>query len=820
MNADFILLYRFNKALVCMNSFFRRLPLSIKLLLIGVIPFLVILFISYQFYKEKAQSTALLGEYISRIEQSANISDLIEQLQTERRYSYEFALKKIHYAEILNQRKKTDSSLNKLELEHNQSLFDFKNYTFLNDLYKTRKAIDSGYAKPDMVMAYYTLSIFRLNSLNNISAGSNVYLQPAYDDLVGQKLLSEMITFLSIIRANIYNILYTQKDTVGTLYGTVGSHTLYHSYEKEFLLKASASAIQAYQQIRNTSQLKPTMDYLDRTFKKFYIDSTYSADNWWSTSHEATDRLRHLRFTLWNRAKQTMNTVLQNENKTKNQTLLFLVLTWLFVIVFSIYTISVITKMLTELKESAQKISIGATGLHLKNLPDDAIGSLAQSILKIDENNKMLAEAAAGLGKGNFNITIQPRSPQDILGNALVQMKNELQQFTHKIELSKEQFKQLADFVPQMVWTARADGYLDYYNRQWYEFTGFKEGYGDQSWIPILHPDDVQYCIDTWYNSVKKGTPYLIEYRFKDRKNGGYRWFLGKALPIKDQNENIIKWFGTCTDIHDQKMFAEDLENRVKERTEELNQANTELQRSNNELEQFAYIASHDLQEPLRKIKTFAELIKDNGFATADQTSNKYIEKISLAADRMRNIIKDLLDFSHLNKSKEHFVNVNLNQILENVKLDLELVIAQKGAVIEAGLLPDVEAIPIQMNQLFYNLINNAIKFTREDKNPHIKIDVKKLTKENINSMPGLDAQNKYYEIKFTDNGIGFDQEYAEQIFIMFQRLNAQSAYNGTGIGLALCKKIVENHTGIIYASSKPGEGAVFTVILPQMQKI
>lgn len=377
-----------------------------------------------------------------------------------------------------------------------------------------------------------------------------------------------------------------------------------------------------------------------------------------------------------------------------------------------------------------------------------------------------------------------------------------------KVEESERQFRQIADSMPQIVWTSRPDGYLDYYNKQWYEFTGFQERYGDQSWIPIIHPDDVKLCYDTWYHAVQTGEEYLIEYRFKDRKHGDYRWFLGKALPIKDDQGNIIKWFGTCTDIHDQKLQAERLEEKVNIRTRELKEKNSEL-------EQFAQVTSHDLQEPLRKILIYTDMVKNDLQNKLTERSKLSIDKVCDATQRMSNSLRELLNYTSIAKN-EQFTLVDLNDTVKHVLDDLELVINAKKAVIHAGTLPIIRAIPLQMQQLFYNLLNNALKFSKPDQPPVVEISARSLLATEIKNTVTLAPGKQHIEITVKDNGIGFEQKYADQIFIMFQRLNDRSQFEGTGIGLSLCKKVIDNHGGLISVSARPYEGAAFHIVLPK----
>jgi len=236
-----------------------------------------------------------------------------------------------------------------------------------------------------------------------------------------------------------------------------------------------------------------------------------------------------------------------------------------------------------------------------------------------------------------------------------------------------------------------------------------------------------------------------------------------------------------------------------------------ELNKSNHDLEQFAYIASHDLQEPLRKIRNFTELL-DNSIDDKIK-AKKYLDKIDTSSQRMATLIKDVLNYSRLSKSGVKFENVDLEKILEDVKTDVELVIEEKHAVVEADKLPVINGVSQQLHQLFYNLINNSLKFSLEQ--PRITISCCQLSEEKTKRHPELYARIPYIELVFKDNGIGFDQKYASQIFTIFKRLNSSNMFEGTGIGLALCKKIVDNHHGLIRAESQPGKGATFTIILP-----
>jgi PAS domain S-box-containing protein len=257
------------------------------------------------------------------------------------------------------------------------------------------------------------------------------------------------------------------------------------------------------------------------------------------------------------------------------------------------------------------------------------------------------------------------------------------------------------------------------------------------------------------------------------------------------------------------------LQRKVEERTAELLIKNNELEYSNEELQQFAYIASHDLQEPLRKIRTFSDILTNHVKAEAEVT--KYVEKISASAERMTGLINSLLDYSRLGNGAIRYESVHLNTVLQNVLSDYELLITQKKALISLDDLPMIEAVPLQINQLFYNLVGNALKFTKRNVQPVLSIttsvvDVQKKLEW------GLEPQKEFIEIDVQDNGIGFEQNYANKIFTIFQRLNHRSQYGGYGIGLALCKKVIDAHKGRIFAEGRYKEGAIFKVILPVKQ--
>jgi two-component system, chemotaxis family, CheB/CheR fusion protein len=392
-----------------------------------------------------------------------------------------------------------------------------------------------------------------------------------------------------------------------------------------------------------------------------------------------------------------------------------------------------------------------------------------------------------------------------------------LKQKNEELQSLFEEFKFVTDFMPQMVWATRPDGYHDFYNKGWYDFTGLDyESTKNEGWSLILHPDDFERTWQIWKHSLETGEVYETEYRMR-RYDGVYRWFLARALPMRDETGKIIKWFGTCTDIHDQKEMSDILEQKVEERTRELQRTNAELEVTNAELFQFASVASHDLKEPLRKIHMFSTLIKDRYLKNDDGGASDYMDRIISSSARMTKLINDLLSYSRLS-IKSLFEPTDLNSVVNEVVADLELSIHEKQAVVQVEPLPVIDAVPGQIRQVFQNIISNALKFSSEANQPHILVKAEVAPGHSLDS--SIASDDDYCCISIQDNGIGFDEQHAAKIFTIFQRLHGREKYEGTGIGLAITKKIIERHNGFVYAKSKPGEGSAFNFILPLKQHV
>lgn len=393
---------------------------------------------------------------------------------------------------------------------------------------------------------------------------------------------------------------------------------------------------------------------------------------------------------------------------------------------------------------------------------------------------------------------------------------------THQREqerLVQNQLQFIADAMPEKVWTADAVGNANYFNKSWLTYTGLTfEDLKDWGWEKIIHPDDLEENHKRWQHSIHTGSDFDMQHRFLNR-DGAFKWHFSRATAQKDEHGAITMWIGTNTEIHEQKTQREMLEKAVVSRTNELKEANETLESKNEELiymnkelESFTYVSSHDLQEPLRKIQTFAGRILEEENQHLTDNGKNYLQRLQLAAARMQQLIQDLLAFSRVNTGERKFEPTDLNLLINEVLDEVREAIQEKNATIVVEKLDMATIIVFQFRQLIYNLISNSLKFSNPAIPPHITI-TSCIVKGG--KLPNLLPGKSYCHITFTDNGIGFDSQYSERIFDVFQRLHSRDQYNGTGIGLAIAKKIVENHSGVIKATSEPGKGAQFDIYIP-----
>ena len=360
---------------------------------------------------------------------------------------------------------------------------------------------------------------------------------------------------------------------------------------------------------------------------------------------------------------------------------------------------------------------------------------------------------------------------------------DDLLQINKALKKSEERFHDLSDNIPNLAWMADPTGGIYWYNKRWYEYTGTTyeemQGWG---WQKVHHPDYIDSVTEEWSSNINEGNSYDNIFPLKG-KDGNYRWFLTRVTPIRDKEGKLLRWFGTNTDIT------------------ELKQSEEELKRSNQELERFAYVSSHDLQEPLRMVKLYSQLLERRYKDKLDSDANDFIEYIVEGSNRMRELIDDLLDYSRVTSQAKEFEKVELETVLDVVIHNLALPIDENDVLISHESLPSLFVDKNQMIQVFQNLVSNAIKFHGQNP-PEINISVQKDEKEWIFSV--------------SDNGIGIDPKHQKQIFEVFKRLHHnREEYPGSGIGLSITQKIIQHHGGRTWVESQPGKGSTFYFTIP-----
>jgi PAS domain S-box-containing protein len=353
---------------------------------------------------------------------------------------------------------------------------------------------------------------------------------------------------------------------------------------------------------------------------------------------------------------------------------------------------------------------------------------------------------------------------------------------------SEKRFRHLADAMPQIVWMARPDGRIDYYNKRWYEFTGLPEGKeGNESWTPVLHPDDVQLWMKRWYEAVKTGETYDLEYRFKDYKTGAYRWHLGRALPVRDEMGGIVRWFGTSTDIDDQKKIE------------------ASLKQANRLKDEFLTTISHELRTPLTSILGWAKMLQMD--KVEEVNYSRAIDTIARNAELQARIVDDILDISKMITGKLT-LEVRPTDIMPIVEAAVNVIRpAADAKEIKLRMVLDTSVGSVladanRIKQIVWNLLSNAVKFTPRRGNVQIEL-------ERINS---------HVEITVTDTGQGIAPEFLPHVFERFRQADNSitRSHGGLGLGLALVRQLVELHGGTVHVYSEgKAKGATFTIKLP-----
>jgi two-component system CheB/CheR fusion protein len=349
-----------------------------------------------------------------------------------------------------------------------------------------------------------------------------------------------------------------------------------------------------------------------------------------------------------------------------------------------------------------------------------------------------------------------------------------------------------------------------WWNETFYDTFGYRAGEagrGPESWTGRIHGDDLERVSRAIRELIEGGGDgWSDEYRFR-RADGSYAIVFDRGYVVHDGGGRPVRLLGSMMDITERKQVEQRLAVYA-----------AKLERSNRELQDFASVASHDLQEPLRKIQAFGDRLKATWGESLGDVGGDYLRRMQSAAGRMQTLINDLLMFSRVESKAQPFVRVDLASVAREVVADLEIQIERAGAVVEVGHLPAIEADPLQMRQLLQNLIGNSLKYRRPGTKPVVKV-------RGVTSDGGHDlAEGRTHpaghlcRVSVEDNGIGFDEKYLDRVFTVFQRLHGRTEYEGTGIGLAVCRKIAERHGGSITARSAPLKGATFIVTLPVRQ--
>jgi PAS domain S-box-containing protein len=365
-----------------------------------------------------------------------------------------------------------------------------------------------------------------------------------------------------------------------------------------------------------------------------------------------------------------------------------------------------------------------------------------------------------------------------------------------ELNISEQRARSLADAMPLVVWTARPDGAIDYFNQRWFEYSELAEARSlAWGWAAVLHPDDAQPVLDRWKESLRTGTRFEIEYRWKRARDGAYRWYLGRSVPVRDPAGQIAYWVGTGTDINDQKQA----EVSLRERSEQLAHITTALEERNRELDQFAYITSHDLKAPLRGIANLSQWIEEDLGENVTDDIRSQLDLLRGRVHRMEGLIDGILQYSRIGRIKSETEAVDVGRLLLDI---VDLLAPPEGFRIEiAPNMPTISTERLRLQQVFQNLIGNAIKHHNRP-NGHICVS--------------FADTGPMYEFAVADDGPGIAPQYHQKIFVIFQTLAARDKVEGTGIGLSLVKKIVEGHGGHIWIESSEGAGTTFRFTWPK----
>ena len=351
------------------------------------------------------------------------------------------------------------------------------------------------------------------------------------------------------------------------------------------------------------------------------------------------------------------------------------------------------------------------------------------------------------------------------------------------LKKERERFRFMAESMPQKIFTARPDGYTDYLNRQWSEYTHLPlDQMTGSNWAQLIHPDDVEETVAAWKHSVETGEPLRLEHRLRNAA-GKYCWHLTSAHAMRDTDSRIIMWIGSSTEIHEQK---------------EKEQA---LRRANDDLQQFAYSASHDLREPIRNVAVYSEIVANRYQGVLDEEGRMFLGFLTEGGRRLAMLVSDLLAYTSAGTGELTEPKVDSTAVLKHSLSSLAEAIRESGAEVTYDPLPEIYMGEAHLQQVLQNLLSNALKY-RDQSPPRIHVSAVR--------------QSADWCFSVKDNGIGIDPQYKEKIFGVFKRLHHDRTYGGTGIGLAICKRVVERYGGRIWVDSEPGKGSTFYFTVPR----
>ena len=428
---------------------------------------------------------------------------------------------------------------------------------------------------------------------------------------------------------------------------------------------------------------------------------------------------------------------------------------------------------------------------------------------------------------GSISITALHGGAQEIIGFSKVTrdlterrtLELKAEQFNEDLRVKNEMLRQSEDRYQRMI--AEVEDYviimlsLEGNIQNWNKGAQKIKGYSAEEIIGkhfsiFYGPEDQRKGIPNSLLAEASRNGKALHEGWRVKKDGSTFWGSVVMTALHNDEGVVIGYTKVTRDLTEKKLIEE----KLLAASIKLEQKNKDLERTNEELSSFAYISSHDLQEPLRKIQTFSDRIMELEYQNLSEKGKDYFKRMQAGAQRMQKLIRDILAYSRTTTSEKKLELTDLNELLAQSKGELDVMIMEKKAMIESDRLPVLNVIPFQVQQLFNNLLNNALKFSKSNEPPHIVIHAEIVDAKAV-PQPYPNHAKKYCHISMKDNGIGFEPIYEKKIFEVFQRLHARNEYGGTGIGLAICKKIVENHNGVLTAEGQPNEGATFNIYLP-----